>query len=391
MQLPIYLDNAATTPVDRRVVDKMMRYLTVDGIFGNPASRTHSFGWQAEEAVDISRQQIAKLINADPREIIFTSGATESNNLAIKGITQFNNSRNVHIITSQTEHKSVLDSCVYLRNKGFEVTFLKPRVDGIINSDMLKSALRENTILVSLMHVNNETGVIQNIESLGNVCHTNNIIFHVDATQSIGKLPIDVSNLPIDLLSCSAHKLYGPKGIGALWIRRKLHIKINAQIHGGDHQRGIRSGTLPVHQIVGMGEAYRIAHEEITNEMVRFKLLRERFLYGISKLKNISINGSLEMCIPNIVNISFKHIEAESLMIALKDLALSSSSACNSASLEPSYVLLAMGIKQSLAYNSIRFSFGRFNTEEEIDYVVNQVNKTVMRLQSLNYLTSNYF
>ncbi|EJL92366.1 IscS subfamily cysteine desulfurase [Pantoea sp. GM01] len=384
MKLPIYLDYAATTPADPRVATKMMQFLTLDGTFGNPASRSHRFGWQAEEAVDVARNQIAELVNADPREIVFTSGATEADNLAIKGAAQFHQARGKHIITSQTEHKAVLDSCLQLANEGFDVTFLQPGSDGIVTPQMLESALRDDTVLVSLMQVNNETGVIQDIAALGALCRARDILFHVDATQSVGKLPIDVSELPVDLMSFSAHKLYGPKGIGALWVRRKPRLQIDAQMHGGGHERGMRSGTLPVHQIVGMGEAYRIAREEMSGEMARLAELRQRLWSGISKLGNVNLNGSLEQGAPNILNISFAHVDGESLIMALKDLALSSGSACTSASLEPSYVLRAMGVEQELAHSSLRFSLGRFTSTEEIEYAIELVNKAVTRLRAVS-------
>jgi cysteine desulfurase len=384
MKLPIYLDYAATTPADPRVATKMMQCLTLDGTFGNPASRSHRFGWQAEEAVDVARNQIAELVNADPREIVFTSGATEADNLAIKGAAQFHQARGKHIITSQTEHKAVLDSCLQLEREGFDVTFLQPGSDGIITPQMLESALRDDTVLVSLMHVNNETGVIQDIAALGALCRSRDILFHVDATQSVGKLPIDVSELPVDLMSFSAHKLYGPKGIGALWVRRKPRLQIDAQMHGGGHERGMRSGTLPVHQIVGMGEAYRIAREEMSSEMARLADLRLRLWNGINQLGNVNLNGSLEQGAPNILNISFAQVDGESLIMALKDLALSSGSACTSASLEPSYVLRAMGVEQELAHSSLRFSLGRFTSAEEIDYAIELVNKAVTRLRALS-------
>ncbi|MBA0035440.1 IscS subfamily cysteine desulfurase [Pantoea sp. BIGb0393] len=384
MKLPIYLDYAATTPADPRVATKMMQFLTLDGTFGNPASRSHRFGWQAEEAVDVARNQIAELVNADPREIVFTSGATEADNLAIKGAAQFHQARGKHIITSQTEHKAVLDSCLQLANEGFDVTFLQPGSDGIVTPQMLESALRDDTVLVSLMQVNNETGVIQDIAALGALCRARDILFHVDATQSVGKLPIDVCELPVDLMSFSAHKLYGPKGIGALWVRRKPRLQIDAQMHGGGHERGMRSGTLPVHQIVGMGEAYRIAREEMSGEMARLAELRQRLWSGISKLGNVNLNGSLEQGAPNILNISFAHVDGESLIMALKDLALSSGSACTSASLEPSYVLRAMGVEQELAHSSLRFSLGRFTSTEEIEYAIELVNKAVTRLRAVS-------
>lgn len=388
MKLPIYLDYAATTPADPRVASKMMQFLTLDGTFGNPASRSHRFGWQAEEAVDVARNQVAELINADPREIVFTSGATEADNLALKGAAQQHQARGKHIITSQTEHKAVLDSCAQLAREGFDVTFLQPGADGIVTPAMLEAALRDDTMLVSLMHVNNETGVIQDIAALGALCHARDILFHVDATQSVGKLPLDVSALPVDLMSFSAHKLYGPKGIGALWVRRKPKLQIDAQMHGGGHERGMRSGTLPVHQIVGMGEAYRIAREEMADESARLATLRHRLWQGISTLSDVQLNGSLEQGAPNILNISFAHVDGESLIMALKDLALSSGSACTSASLEPSYVLRAMGVDQQLAYSSLRFSLGRFTTQEELDYAIGVVHKAVTRLRALTPATS---
>lgn len=383
MKLPIYLDYAATTPADPRVASKMMQFLTLDGTFGNPASRSHRFGWQSEEAVDVARNQIAELVNADPREIIFTSGATESDNLAIKGAAHAHQARGKHIITSQTEHKAVLDSCQQLEREGFAVTYLTPAANGIISPDQLRAALRDDTILVTLMHVNNETGVIQDIAAFGELCREREILFHVDATQSVGKLPIDLSQLPVDLMSFSAHKLYGPKGIGALYVRRKPRVQIAAQIHGGGHERGMRSGTLPVHQIVGMGEAYRIAAEERETEMARLQTLRDRLWQGISTLPDVTLNGDLQKSAPNILNLSFADVEGESLIMALKDLALSSGSACTSASLEPSYVLRALGLSEELAHSSLRFSLGRFTTEEEIDYAIALVQKSVTRLRAL--------
>lgn len=383
MKLPIYLDYAATTPADPRVASKMMQFLTLDGTFGNPASRSHRFGWQSEEAVDVARNQIAELVNADPREIVFTSGATESDNLAIKGAAHAHQARGKHIITSQTEHKAVLDSCQQLEREGFAVTYLTPAANGIISPDQLRAALRDDTILVTLMHVNNETGVIQDIAAFGELCREREILFHVDATQSVGKLPIDLSQLPVDLMSFSAHKLYGPKGIGALYVRRKPRVQIAAQIHGGGHERGMRSGTLPVHQIVGMGEAYRIAAEERETEMARLQTLRDRLWQGISTLPDVTLNGDLQQSAPNILNLSFADVEGESLIMALKDLALSSGSACTSASLEPSYVLRALGLSEELAHSSLRFSLGRFTTEEEIDYAIALVQKSVTRLRAL--------
>ena len=383
MKLPIYLDYAATTPADPRVASKMMQFLTLDGTFGNPASRSHRFGWQSEEAVDVARNQIAELVNADPREIVFTSGATESDNLAIKGAAHAHQARGKHIITSQTEHKAVLDSCQQLEREGFDVTYLKPAANGIISPEQLRAALRDDTILVTLMHVNNETGVIQDIAAFGEICREREILFHVDATQSVGKLPIDLSQLPVDLMSFSAHKLYGPKGIGALYVRRKPRVQIAAQIHGGGHERGMRSGTLPVHQIVGMGEAYRIATEERETEMARLQALSDRLWQGISTLPGVTLNGDQHLRAPNILNLSFADVEGESLIMALKDLALSSGSACTSASLEPSYVLRALGLSEELAHSSLRFSLGRFTTQEEIDYAIALVQKSVTRLRDL--------
>lgn len=383
MKLPIYLDYAATTPADPRVASKMMQFLTLDGTFGNPASRSHRFGWQSEEAVDVARNQIAELVNADPREIVFTSGATESDNLAIKGAAHAHQARGRHIITSRTEHKAVLDSCQQLEREGFTVTYITPPSDGIITPEQLRAALRDDTILVTLMHVNNETGVIQDIAAFGELCRERAILFHVDATQSVGKLPIDLSVLPVDLMSFSAHKLYGPKGIGALYVRRKPRVQIAAQIHGGGHERGMRSGTLPVHQIAGMGEAFRIAAEEREIEMARLQGLRLRLWEGISVLPGVSLNGTLQQAAPNILNLSFADVEGESLIMALKDLALSSGSACTSASLQPSYVLRAMGLDEELAHSSLRFSLGRFTTEEEIDYAIALVQKSVTRLRAV--------
>ncbi|WP_225639447.1 IscS subfamily cysteine desulfurase [Candidatus Profftia sp. (ex Adelges kitamiensis)] len=386
MKLPIYLDYSATTPVDPRVAKKMMKFLTLDGIFGNPASRSHRFGWQAEEAVDIARNNIAELIVSDPREIVFTSGATEANNLAIKGAANFYQKKGKHIITSKTEHKAVLDTCRQLEREGFQITYLVPQRNGIINLEDISSAMTINTILVSIMHVNNEIGIIQDIESIGKLCRSRGIIYHVDATQSVGKLPIDLSKLKVDLMSFSSHKIYGPKGIGALYVRRKPRVRISAQIHGGGHERGMRSGTLPVHQIVGMGEAYRIAKEIMATEARSLLLLRNRLWNGLQDLEEVYLNGSLEQGVSNILNISFNYIEGESLIMALKDLAISSGSACTSASLEPSYVLRALGINDELAHSSIRFSLGRFTTEEEIDYVITLVRKSIDRLRSISPL-----
>lgn len=386
MKLPIYMDYAATTPVDPRVAEKMMQYLTPDGVFGNPASRSHKFGWQAEEAVDIARNQIADLIGADSREIVFTSGATEADNLAIKGAAHFNQAKGKHIITCKTEHKAVLDTCRQLEREGYEVTYLAPESDGILNLDKLAAAMRSDTIVVSIMHVNNETGVIQDIEKIGEMCRERGIVFHVDATQSVGKLPIDLSKLKVDLMSFSGHKIYGPKGIGGLYVRRKPRVRIEAQMHGGGHERGMRSGTLPVHQIVGMGEAYRIAKEEMATEMPRLLALKNRLWNGLKDIEEVYLNGSLEHSVPNILNVSFAYIEGESLMMALKDLAVSSGSACTSASLEPSYVLRALGLNDELAHSSIRFSLGRFSTEEEVDYVIKLIKDSIGKLRDLSPL-----
>ncbi|OCG72374.1 cysteine desulfurase IscS [Gilliamella sp. Nev6-6] len=386
MKLPIYMDYAATTPVDPRVAEKMMQYLTPNGIFGNPASRSHKFGWQAEEAVDIARNQIADLIGADSREIVFTSGATEADNLAIKGAAHFNQAKGKHIITCKTEHKAVLDTCRQLEREGYEVTYLAPESDGILDLDKLAEAMRSDTTVVSIMHVNNETGVIQDIEKIGEMCRERGIVFHVDATQSVGKLPIDVAKLKVDLMSFSGHKIYGPKGIGGLYVRRKPRVRIEAQMHGGGHERGMRSGTLPVHQIVGMGEAYHIAKEEMAAEMPRLLALKNRLWNGLKDIEEVYLNGSLEHSVPNILNVSFAYVEGESLMMALKDLAVSSGSACTSASLEPSYVLRALGLNDELAHSSIRFSLGRFSTEEEVDYVIKLIKNSIDKLRDLSPL-----
>ncbi|WP_347254233.1 IscS subfamily cysteine desulfurase [Leminorella grimontii] len=386
MKLPIYLDYSATTPADPRVAEKMMQYLTLDGIFGNPASRSHRFGWQAEEAVDIARNQIAELVGADPREIVFTSGATESDNLAIKGAANFYQKKGKHIITCKTEHKAVLDTCRQLEREGYEVTYLSPQPNGIIDLGELEAAMREDTSVVSIMHVNNEIGVVQDIATIGEMCRSRGIIFHVDATQSVGKLPIDLSQLKVDLMSFTGHKIYGPKGIGALYVRRKPRVRIEAQMHGGGHERGMRSGTLAVHQIVGMGEAYRIAKEEMATEIPRIRALRDRLWNGLKDIEEVHLNGCLEQGVASILNVSFNYVEGESLMMALKDLAVSSGSACTSASLEPSYVLRALGLNDELAHSSIRFSLGRFTTEEEIDYTIDLVKKSIGRLRELSPL-----
>ncbi len=386
MKLPIYLDYAATCPVDERVAKKMMEYLTVEGNFGNPASRSHKFGWQAEEAVDVARNHIADLIGADSREIVFTSGATESDNLAIKGTAHFYQSKGKHIITCKTEHKAVLDTCRQLEREGFEVTYLNPKSDGLIDLEELKNAMRDDTILVSIMHVNNEIGVIQDIAAIGELCRARKILFHVDATQSVGKLPINLAELKVDLMSMSSHKLYGPKGIGALYVSRKPRVRLEAIIHGGGHERGMRSGTLPVHQIVGMGEAYRICKEEMASEMPRLKALRDRLYNGLKDIEETYVNGSMEHRLDSNLNISFNYVEGESLMMALRDIAVSSGSACTSASLEPSYVLRALGLNDELAHSSIRFTLGRYTTEEEIDYTIELVKNAVAKLRELSPL-----
>ena len=388
MKLPIYLDYAATTPMDERVAKKMMEYMTKDGIFGNPASRSHKFGWEAEEAVDIARNQIADLIGADAREIVFTSGATESDNLAIKGAAHFYQTKGKHIITIKTEHKAVLDTCRQLEREGFEVTYLEPETNGLVDVAKLEAAIRPDTILVSVMHVNNEIGVIQPIAEIGKICRAKKIIFHVDATQSVGKIAVNVQELNVDLMSFSSHKLYGPKGIGGLYVCRKPRVRLEAIIHGGGHERGMRSGTLPVHQIVGMGEAYRIAKEEMATEMPRIKALRDRLYKGFEGMEEVYVNGTMEegKRVDSNLNISFNFVEGESMMMSLKDIAVSSGSACTSASLEPSYVLRALGLNDELAHSSIRFSIGRWTTEEEIDHTIEIVKKAVNKLRELSPL-----
>ena len=386
MKLPIYLDYSATCPVDPRVAEKMMQCLTLDGNFGNPASRSHRFGWQAEEAIDEARNNIADLIGADPREIVFTSGATESNNLAIKGAAHFYVKQGKHIITSKTEHKAVLDTCRHLESEGYEVTYLEPQSNGLFTLQQIEAAMRPDTILVSIMHVNNEIGVIQDLAAIGELCRARKILFHVDAAQSAGKIEIDVDAMKIDLLSLSAHKVYGPKGIGALYVRRKPRVRLEAQMHGGGHERGMRSGTLPTHQIVGMGEAFRIAKLEMADEAVRIKALRDRLYNGLKDIEQVFVNGSMEHRVAGNLNISFAYVEGESLMMALKDLAVSSGSACTSASLEPSYVLRALGLNDELAHSSIRFSIGRFTTEEEIDYAIGLIRNSIGKLRDLSPL-----
>jgi cysteine desulfurase len=390
MKLPIYFDYSATCPVDKRVAEKMVQYMTIDGAFGNPASRSHRYGWQAEEAVDTAREQIADLINADPREIVFTSGATESDNLAIKGAAHFYGKNGKHIITCKTEHKAVLDPCRQLEREGYEVTYLAPESNGLIDLSKLEAAMREDTVLVSIMHVNNEIGVIQDITAIGELCRSRKIIFHVDAAQSAGKVVIDVQATKVDLISFSAHKIYGPKGIGALYVSRKPRVRLEAQMHGGGHERGFRSGTLPTHQIVGMGEAFRIAKEEMQHDYDHAKSLRDRMLAALEGMEAVTINGDLDQRVPHNLNISFAFVEGESLLMALKDLAVSSGSACTSASLEPSYVLRALGLNDELAHSSIRFSFGRFTTEEDIDYAVAQIRVAVNKLRDMSPLWDMY-
>ncbi len=381
---PIYLDFSATTPVDERVVAKMIPYLTQR--FGNPASRSHSYGWQAEEAVEAARADVAALVNADPKEIVWTSGATESDNLAIKGAARFYSRKGKHLITCKTEHKAVLDSFRELEREGFEVTYLDPQPDGLLDLDRFAAALRPDTILASIMHVNNEIGVIQDIATIGALCRKHGVLLHVDAAQSTGKIDIDLASLPVDLMSFSAHKSYGPKGIGALYMRRKPRVRIEPLIHGGGHERGMRSGTLPVHQIVGMGAAFRIAREEMARETARLRKLRDRLLRGLNEIDEVYVNGSLEQRVAHNLNVSFAFVEGESLMMAIKDLAVSSGSACTSASLEPSYVLRAIGRPDELAHSSIRFSLGRTTTEAEIDRAVALVKSAVTRLRALSPL-----
>lgn len=386
MKLPIYFDYSATTPVDKRVAEKMMQYMTTDGFFGNPASRSHKFGWQAEEAVDIARNQVADLINADPREIVFTSGASESNNLAIKGAANFYHKRGKHIITVKTEHKAVLDTCRELERQGYEVTYLDPESNGLIDLKKLEAALRDDTVLVSVMHINNEIGVIQDIAEIGEMCRARKIVFHVDAAQSVGKINIDMQVLKVDLMSFSAHKIYGPKGMGALYVSRKPRIRLEAQMHGGGHERGMRSGTLPTHQIVGMGEAFQIAKEEMAQDLAHVTAMRDRLWAGINKMEEVHINGDADKRYPGNLNVSFNYVEGESLIMALKDLAVSSGSACTSASLEPSYVLRALGLNDEMAHSSIRFSFGRFTTEEEIDYAIELITNSIDHLRNMSPL-----
>lgn len=381
---PIYLDYSATTPVDLRVVEKMVPWLYEN--FGNPASRSHSFGWESEDAVERAREEVAKLVNADPREIVWTSGATESDNLAIKGAANFYAERGKHIITVKTEHKAVLDTCRELERQGFEVTYLDVKDNGLIDLDVFKAALRPDTVLVSVMMVNNEIGVIQDIETLGEICREKGIIFHVDAAQATGKVEIDLQKLKVDLMSFSAHKTYGPKGIGALYVRRKPRVRIEAQMHGGGHERGFRSGTLATHQIVGMGEAFRLAREEMGTENERIRMLRDRLWAGLSQIEEVYLNGDMDQRVPHNLNVSFNYVEGESLIMAIKELAVSSGSACTSASLEPSYVLRALGRNDELAHSSIRFTLGRFTTEQEVDYTIELLKSRVGKLRDMSPL-----
>lgn len=387
---PIYLDYAATTPMDPRVAKKMAQFLTPDGEFGNPASRSHAYGWNAEAAVEEARKHVAALVNANPKEIIWTSGATESDNLAIKGAAHFYQKKGKHIVTSKTEHKAVLDTCRQLEREGFEVTYLDPEPTGLIDLAKLEAALRDDTILVSIMHVNNELGVIQDIAAIGELTRPRGIIFHVDAAQSAGKVEIDLAALKVDLMSFSAHKIYGPKGMGALYVQRKPRVRLEAQTHGGGHERGMRSGTLATHQIVGMGEAFRIAKEDMAKDQAHVRALRDRLYNGVKDLEEVYVNGDMAHSVPNILNVSFNYVEGESLIMSLKDLAVSSGSACTSASLEPSYVLRALGRSDELAHSSIRFSFGRFTTEEEIDYAVAHVREAIEKLRELSPLWDMY-
>jgi cysteine desulfurase len=390
MQLPIYLDYLSTTPVDPRVVEKMTECLSMEGNFGNPASRSHVFGWRAEEAVENARRNVAELINADPREIVWTSGATESDNLAIKGAAHFNSRKGKHIVTSRIEHKAVLDTCRQLEREGFEVSYLDPAENGLITPEAVAAALRDDTVVVSIMHANNEIGTINDVAAIGEVTRARGIVFHVDAAQSAGKIPIDMETMKIDLLSMSGHKMYGPKGIGALYVRRKPRVRLEAQIHGGGHERGMRSGTLPTHQIVGMGEAARIARSEMADEAQRLLGLRQRFWSSIEDIEEIHLNGDEIARLPGVLNVSINFVEGESLIMSLKDLAVSSGSACTSASLEPSYVLRALGLSDELAHSSLRFSFGRFTTEEEVDYAAEQLKAAVEKLRELSPLWDMY-
>jgi cysteine desulfurase len=390
MRKPIYFDYLATTPVDPRVVEKMVHCLSIEGNFGNPASRSHFYGWKAEEAVENARQQVADLIKADPREIVWTSGATESDNLAIKGAAHFYAKKGKHIVTSKIEHKAVLDTCRQLEREGFEVTYLDPGSNGLIAPELVADSLREDTILVSIMHANNEIGTVNDIAGIGEVTRNAGVLFHVDAAQSAGKIEIDMAQMKVDLLSMSGHKMYGPKGIGVLYVRRKPRVRLEAQMHGGGHERGMRSGTLPTHQIVGMGEAAHVAKEGMELEAVRLKALRQRFWDGIKDIEEVHINGDDKHRLPGALNVSIAFVEGESLIMSLKDLAVSSGSACTSASLEPSYVLRALGLNDELAHSSLRFSFGRFTTDDDVDAAVAQLRTAVEKLRELSPLWDMY-
>ena len=386
IKLPIYLDYSSTTPVDERVAEKMMQCMTLSGTFGNPASRSHTFGWQAEKMVKRAREEVAELVNADPREIVWTSGATESDNLAIKGAAHFYVKKGKHIITVKTEHKAVLDTCRQLEKEGYELSYLNPKDDGLLDLDELENTIRDDTVLISVMHVNNEIGVIQDIRKIGELARAKGIIFHVDAAQSAGKVPIDLQSLKVDLMSFSAHKIYGPKGIGALYVRRKPRIRVESQMHGGGHERGMRSGTLSTHQIVGMGEAFNIAQQEMDDERDRILSLRQRLWSGLKTMDEVYCNGDYEQRVAGNLNVSFNFVEGESLIMALKNIAVSSGSACTSASLEPSYVLRALGRNDELAHSSIRFTVGRYTTAKEVDYTIELVRSSVEKLRALSPL-----
>ena len=390
MKATIYFDYAATTPVDPRVAEKMSECLSAEGKFGNPASRSHKYGWEAEEAIEVARRQVADLIGSDPREIVWTSGATESNNLAIKGVAHFYKSKGKHIITSKIEHKAVLDTCRHLERDGFEVTYLDPGQDGLVSPEEVRSAIRKDTTIVSIMHANNEIGVINDIASIGAICREHGIFYHVDAAQSAGKIEIDVEAMKIDLMSLSAHKMYGPKGVGALYVRRKPRVRLEAQMHGGGHERGMRSGTLPTHQLVGMGEACGIAKAEMEEEQARLLKLRKRLWNGLKDLEEVYVSGDMDQRLPGLINMSFNYVEGESLIMSLPDLAISSGSACTSASLEPSYVLRALGLNDELAHSSLRFSVGRFTDEADVDQAIESVRKAVEKLRDLSPLWDMY-
>ena len=390
MKATIYFDYASTTPVDPRVAEKMSECLSTEGKFGNPASRSHKYGWEAEEAIEVARRQVADLIGSDPREIVWTSGATESDNLAIKGVAYFYKSRGRHIVTSKIEHKAVLDTCRHLEREGFEVTYLEPDQDGLISPEDVRSAIREDTTIVSIMHANNEIGVINDIASIGEICRERGVFYHVDAAQSAGKIEIDVEAMKIDLMSLSAHKMYGPKGVGVLYVRRKPRVRLEAQMHGGGHERGMRSGTLPTHQLVGMGEACSIAKAEMEEEQARLLKLRKRLWNGLKDIEEVYVSGDMEQRLPGLLNMSFNYVEGESLIMSLPDLAISSGSACTSASLEPSYVLRALGLNDELAHSSLRFSVGRFTDESDVDQAIESVKKAVEKLRNLSPLWDMY-